>query len=393
LLRSAALAKERERLQAVPLPGEARNFFCELKLLGFGVISVRTPPLLKRLALAGLAGLAASFVAAQIETFVAGGRQFRTNGAARLREGADAASPTDIPPAGWWDIARRIYDEVSKDRVLAVAAGVTFYGLLALFPAVTAFVSLYGLIADPGTVADQLAAAEGLLPGGAIEVVRDQINRIATGDEMKLGFAFLISLGLSAWSANAGVKAIFDALNVAYGEDEKRGFIRLNLTSLIFTLAILVFAILAIGAIAAIPLVLDYVYLGAVAEWLLWLGRWPVLIAIMLLGLSALYRFGPSRDNAQWRWVSPGAVFASVTWLIGSALFSWYVASFEDYNKTYGTLGAVIALLMWMWLSATIILVGAELNSEAERQTFRDTTKGPPEPIGRRGADAADNKT
>ena len=276
--------------------------------------------------------------------------------------------------------------------MLAVAAGVTFYGLLALFPAVTAFVSLYGLIADPGTVADQLAAAEGLMPGGAIEVVRDQIGRITSEDGTKLGFAFLIGLALSAWSANAGVKAIFDALNVAYGEDEKRGFIQLNLISLAFTLAILVFAILAIGAIAAIPVVLDYIYLGAAAEWLIWLGRWPVLIGFMMLGLSALYRFGPSRDNAQWRWVSPGAVFAGVAWLIGSILFSWYVASFEDYNKTYGTLGAVIALLMWMWLSATIILVGAELNSEAERQTFRDTTEGPPEPIGLRGADAADNK-
>lgn len=368
-----------------------RNFFCRAKLLDFGAIGVRTPPLLKQLTFAALAGLAASFVLARVEAFL-GRQQLHKKGAGHSRDGEDAASPTQIPPTGWWDIIRRTYNEVNRDRVLAVAAGVTFYGLLALFPAVTAFVSLYGLVADPGTVVDQLSSAEGLMPGGAIEVVRDQITRIATGDETKLGFAFLISLGLSAWSANAGVKAIFDALNVAYGEDEKRSYIRLNLTSLGFTVGILVFAILAIGAIAAIPVVLDYVYLGAAAEWLLWLGRWPVLIAMMMLGLSALYRFGPSRDNAQWKWVSPGAVFASAAWLIGSVLFSWYVASFEDYNKTYGTLGAVIALLMWMWLSATIILVGAELNSEAERQTLRDTTKGPPEPIGLRGADAADNK-
>lgn len=378
----------RERLRP-----STRNFFGGLKLLDFGVVGVRAP-LLKQLTLAALAGLVASFIAARVEVFVADkNRRSSINDARLVREGANAASPTEIPPAGWWDIARRTYDEVSRDRVLAVAAGVTFYGLLALFPAVTAFVSLYGLIADPTTVADQLAVAEGLLPGGAIEVVRDQITRIATGDETKLGVAFLISFALSAWSANAGVKAIFDALNVAYGEDEKRGLIRLNLISLTFTLGILAFAILAIGAVAAIPVVLDLVYLGAAAEWLLWLGRWPVLIAIMMLGLSALYRFGPSRDDAQWRWVSPGALFASAAWLTGSLLFSWYVASFEDYNKTYGTLGAVIALLMWIWLSATIILVGAELNSEAERQTFRDTTEGPPEPIGFRGADAADNKT
>ncbi|WP_248312011.1 YihY/virulence factor BrkB family protein [Bosea sp. BK604] len=354
---------------------------------------MRTPGLLKELTLAAVIGLAASFIAANVETLTGRSRQRgRMNRGGIARPGASASLPTEIPAAGWRDIAWRTYAEVSRDRVLAVAAGVTFYGLLALFPAVTAFVSLYGLIADPGTVADQLAAAEGLLPGGAIEVVRDQISRIATGDETKLGFAFLLSLALSAWSANAGVKAIFDALNVAYGEDEKRSFVRLNLISLSFTVAILLFAILAIGAIAAIPVVLDYFYLGAATEWLLWLGRWPVLILVMMLGLSALYRFGPSRDNAQWTWVSPGALVAGIAWLLGSVLFSWYVASFEDYNKTYGTLGAVIALLMWMWLSATIILVGAELNSEAERQTFRDTTQGPPQPIGLRGADAADNK-
>lgn len=188
--------------------------------------------------------------------------------------------------------------------MLAVAAGVTFYGLLAIFPAITAFVSLYGLLADPGTVAEQLSAAEGMLPGGAIEVIRDQIVRISTGNETKLGFAFVLGLGISAWSANAGVKAVFDALNVAYGEEEKRSFIRLNLTSLVFTLGILVFAALAIGAVAAIPVVLDYLYLGDVAEWLIWLGRWPVLVAIMMIGLAALYRFGPSRDDAQWKWVS-----------------------------------------------------------------------------------------
>ncbi len=261
-----------------------------------------------------------------------------------------------------------------------------------MFPAVTAFVSLYGLVADPGTITEQLSVAEGVLPSGAIEILRDQIVRISTGNETKLGLAFVIGLVLSAWSANAGVKAVFDALNVAYGEDEKRSFIRLNLTSLIFTLGILVFAVIAIVAVAAIPVVLDYLYLGDAVEWLISLGRWPALIVLLMVGLAALYRFGPSRDEAQWKWVSPGAVFASIAWLLGSVLFSWYVASFEDYNKTYGALGAVIALLMWMWLSATIILVGAELNSEAERQTLRDTTKGPPRPIGLRGAEAADNK-
>lgn len=353
---------------------------------------MRIPVLLKHLTLALFAGLAASVLAAGALSLVTGSGRPRNREGGGSGEGSGAEAPTNIPPGGWRDILWRTYGEVDKDRVLAVAAGVTFYGLLAVFPAITAFVSLYGLVADASTIAEQLSAAEGVLPSGAIEVLRDQIIRISTGNQTRLGFAFVIGLALSAWSANAGVKAVFDALNVAYGESEKRSFLRLNITSLTFTLGILIFAVIAIVAVAAIPMALGYLYLGDAVEWLISLGRWPALIVLIIIGLAALYRFGPSRDDAQWKWVSPGAIFASISWLLASALFSWYVASFEDYNKTYGALGAVIALLMWMWLSATIILVGAEINSEAERQTMRDTTKGPPRPIGLRGADAADNK-
>ncbi len=241
-------------------------------------------------------------------------------------------------------------------------------------------------------MADQLALLDGFLPGGATDFLREQIGRITAGGNTKLSFALLISLAVAIWSANAGVKAIFDALNVAYGEDEKRGFIKLNLVSLAFTLGILVFVLGAFGAIAVIPIMFDFLYLGSAAEWLIAAGRWPMLVGVLLLGLAVLYRYGPSRDEAQWSWVSPGALLAAVGWLVASLLFSWYVANFEDYNKTYGTIGAVIGLLTWMWLSATIVLVGAELNSEAERQTDRDTTKGPPMPMGLRGADAADRK-
>lgn len=341
-----------------------------------------------QLGAAALLGLAASFTVGQLE------HRSRSHGEASDKSaGRSAAAPTDIPAKGWRDILLRTWGEVTRDRVLAVAAGVTFYGLLALFPAVSAIVSLYGLVADPGTVAEQLAVAEGILPAGALEVLRDQVGRIVSGSEAKLGLALLVSLALSAWSANAGMKAIFDALNVAYGEDEKRSFIRLNLTSLCFTVALIIVAIVALAAIAAIPVLIERFYLGAPLEWLLWLGRWPILLLLVMVGLAALYRFGPSRNKAQWKWVSPGAVLACLMWLAGSLLFSWYVSNFEDYNKTYGTLGAVIALLMWMWLSATIILMGAELNSETERQTLRDTTEGPPAPIGLRGADAADDKS
>lgn len=172
----------------------------------------------------------------------------------------------------------------------------------------------------------------------------------------------------------------------------KRGFLRLNAVSLAFTADILAFLLISLGAIAAIPIILDYVYLGSASEWLISVGRWPLLFIALVVGLGILYRFGPSRDDAQWKWVSPGALVAAVAWVIGSILFSWYVANFEDYNKAYGAVGAVIGLMTWIWLSATILLVGAELNAEAARQTDRDTTEGFPMPIGARGADAADRK-
>ncbi len=319
-------------------------------------------------------------------------RAYGARSETRSQAGELASRPTEIPPDGWWDIGRRTYSEVNRDRVPAVAAGVTFYSLLALFPALTAFVSLYGLVNDPAAIGRHLTMLDPFLPGGAREFLTEQVTRISLGTGATLGLAFFVSLAMSLWSANAGVKALFDALNVAYGEDEKRGFFKLNAVSLAFTVGIIVFLLIALGSIAAIPIVLDYVYLGSAAEWLITLGRWPLLLVVLIIGLGILYRFGPSRDEAQWKWVSPGALVAAFAWLFGSILFSWYVANFEDYNKTYGAIGAVIGLLTWMWLSATILLVGAELNAEAERQTDRDTTKGRPMPMGVRGADAADRK-
>lgn len=350
--------------------------------------------LITDLALSIIVGISAAWVASQIIPSRQSARdsEYEEKIKHRTQAGGSASEPHEIPARGWLDIARRTYHEVDRDRVRAVAAGVTFYGLLALFPALTAIVSLYGLVADPATISGQVNLMRNFLPAGAAEFLGDQIARISREGEGKLGLALIVSVALAIWSANAGVKAVFDALNVAYGEDEKRGFIKLNLMSLAFTTGILFFVLAAISAIAVIPVVLDYLYLGDAAEWLIWIGRWPVLIGALILGLSMLYRYGPSRDEAQWSWVSPGAVFASVSWLAGSLLLSWYVANFEDYNKTYGTIGAVVGLLTWMWLSATIVLIGAELNSESERQTDEDTTKGPAMPIGMRGADAADRK-
>jgi membrane protein len=279
---------------------------------------------------------------------------------------------------------------VNKDRILAVAAGVTFYALLAIFPAVGALVSIYGLFAEPGTIQEHLNALAGLLPGGALDVIGEQVKRITSKGGGALGFAFFSGLAISLWSANAGMKAMFDALNVAYDEDEKRGFIALNLQSLGFTLGALLFIVLAIVGVVAVPVVLNFVGLGKATEWIISLARWPALLAVVILGLAVLYRYGPSRDKAQWRWISPGSILAGVVWVVGSMLFSWYVSNFGNYNETYGSLGAAIGFMTWIWLSSTIVLVGAELNAETEHQTGRDSTEGPREPLGARGARMAD---
>jgi membrane protein len=312
---------------------------------------------------------------------------------ARAREvgrGRQAASPAQIPLAGWRDIAWRVYAEIQNDRLLAVAAGVVFYGLLALFPAITALVSSYALFAEAATVGQHLAFAAALMPSGAYGIVEEQITRIAQGSGGGLSTAFVLGLVLAIWSANAGMKAMIDALNVIYGETEERSFIRLNLLSLAITLGGLVLLLLAIGAVIVLPLVFAWIGLQGFGEWAIAMLRWPAIMVVIALGLAALYRFGPSRREAQWRWLSVGAVVATLLWLAGSALFSWYLSNFADYNATYGSLGAGIGLMMWLWLTSIAILVGAEINAEIEHQTARDTTVGRAKPLGARGAVMAD---
>ena len=304
--------------------------------------------------------------------------------------GRRASAPWQIPCAGWKDIFWRTYGQIGEDRLLAVAAGVVFYGLLALFPAVTAFVSLYGLFAKASTINEHLSLVSGLMPGGGVEIIQEQVNRIAAKGETKLGFAFAFGLALALWSANAGMKALIDALNVIYDEKEKRGFIKLNFVSLVLTAGGLLAILTAVGAIVVLPVVLSFVGLGGWTETLLRLLRWPVLVFVVILGLAMLYRFGPSRERPRWEWLSVGSVLAAVAWLASSALLSWYLANFANYDATYGSLGAAIGLMMWMWMSSIVILFGAELNSEIEHQTARDSTTGGERPLGQRGAAMAD---
>lgn len=310
--------------------------------------------------------------------------------AAQPGHGRRSRSPFAIPWAGWKDILWRTYTRIDDDRLLATAAGVVFFGLLAIFPAVTALVSFYGLFADPVTIGDNLRTLAVMLPEGTYQIIGDQVARVVSKGNAELGTTFLFGLLLAIWSANAGVKAIIDALNVAYEEREKRGFVRLNLVSLAFTIAGILALVLMVGAVVAFPLALDHLRLAPESKLIIAIARWPLLLMFLLAALALLYRLAPSRDAPRWQWLSVGAVVAALLWIAGSSLLSWYLSAFANYNATYGSLGAAIGLMMWMWMSAIVIMFGAELNSEIERQTLHDTTTGRPKPLGNREAVSAD---
>jgi membrane protein len=284
-----------------------------------------------------------------------------------------------------------VYEGVQNDRILLVAAGVTFYALLALFPATAALVSLYGLFADTSTINEHLRLISGFLLEGALTVIGDQVTRITSHGNATLAVTFVGTLLLSLWGANAGTKAIFDALNIIYKEQEKRSFLELTFKSLLFTIGGLVLVLVAIAGVVAVPVALKLFGIpkesGAA---LLAVLRWPLLYLVILFALACLYRYGPSRAHPRWRWVTWGSAIAGAIWIAGSLLLSWYVANFGTYNATYGSLGAVIGFMIWMWLSIIIILVGAEINAEIEHQTARDTTTGQGKPMGARGATMAD---
>ncbi|MEC5322290.1 YihY/virulence factor BrkB family protein [Aurantimonas sp. A3-2-R12] len=312
---------------------------------------------------------------------------------AELRDkgrGRHADRPGEIPVAGWKSILWRVYEEMGDDRVTLVAAGVTYYLLLAIVPGLAAFVSLYGLFADPATVSDHLAQLRAFIPGGGMDVLETQLKRLASKGDTTLGLSLVISFAVSLWSANAGVKSLFEAMNVAYDERESRSFFKLNAISLSFTLSLIVVSLLMIGLAVVLPVLLGYLGLGTGLEWLISGLSLLLMIVVFSLGLAALYRWGPDRANAKWRWITPGAILTLVVTTIVSLLFSWYAANFGSYDATYGSLGALIGFMTWIWLTMIILIVGGELNSEMEHQTARDTTTGAPQPLGQRGAAMAD---
>ncbi|WP_333779758.1 YihY/virulence factor BrkB family protein, partial [Falsiroseomonas oryzae] len=312
---------------------------------------------------------------------------------ARARErgrGREATAPGEIPARGWRDILWRVLWAIPDDRVLSTAGSVAFFALLSVFPALATVVSLYGLFADAASIRTHLALLDGLVPDGVLLLVGDELTRVARQRGDALGIAFATALLLSLWSANSGVAALFDALNVVYKERERRSLLRFYGTTFLFTLGGVLFVLTAVAAVVVLPVAFGLLGLATQAERLIALLRWPVLLLAIMLALSLVYRFGPSRRVAKWRWVTWGSAVAAVLWIVGSALFSWYVVSFDSYNRIYGSLGAGIGFVSWIWLSVVVVLVGAELNAEMEHQTATDTTEGRPKPLGARGAVVAD---
>jgi membrane protein len=306
------------------------------------------------------------------------------------KRGRRAAHPGQIPRLGWRDIGWRVLSQMSAHNLFVVAAGVAFYGLLSLFPALATMVSIYGLMFDAADVQQQLTTLAALLPLEAWDIIEDQLTRITGNPATTLSISAIVGLLLTLWSARAGVGALMIAMNIVYNEEEKRGLVEWFLLSLLLTIGAILYTVLALALIVALPALLGPLGLEAtIRGWVSWL-RWPLLAISTMVGLSIIYRYGPSRRAARWVWVSWGAVVATLFWLLGSLLFSVYIANFGNFNETYGSLGAVIVLMLWFYVSAFIVLVGAELDAETEHQTAVDSTIGPPRPMGERGAHVAD---
>jgi membrane protein len=304
--------------------------------------------------------------------------------------GRSAREPLDIPVEGWKDIAWRLYDCINEERLGLIAAGVTFYVILGLFPALTALVSIYGLLTDPRSIGEQMTNLYTVLPDEAITLIRGQLDQLTNAPPAKLGIGFLISVLAALWSVMNAVKALFDGLNVTYREREVRSMVKLNVMAFGFAMGAVMVAMFYMIAIAVVPLVLSFLGVGGVAEVLIKMVRWPVLMVMSAVAIALLNRYGPSREHARWSWVTPGSLFVMVAWVAMSAGFSFYLANFANYDKTYGALGTAIAMMMWVWLSTYILLVGSALNAEMEHQTAKDTTTKPAKPLGERGAVMAD---
>lgn len=304
--------------------------------------------------------------------------------------GRAAQCPREIPSRGWWDIAWRVKEQLAADNVSIVAGGLALFGLLSIFPSLAAAVAIYGLIASPEQIAVQAQAFGGLLPEAGMSILTKQLNELATRSSNTLSIGAIVSVLLALWSARRGMVALITAMNVAYNEHERRGFLRRTALALAFTICGVLGFIVVVALAIAVPVVVGLLPLGPVTQWVLLVVRWGLLWWVAVLALSALYRFAPHRSKARWRWLNVGSRVAATAWLAVSILFALYVRNFDSFGQTYGAIGSVVILLTWFYISAFVIILGAEINSELERQTVHDTTTGEEKPIGQRGAYSAD---
>lgn len=301
-----------------------------------------------------------------------------------------ARSPAGLTRVAWKEVIWRVKDEIARDRVMIVAGGVTFYAILSLFPMITAFVSVYGLFADTANVARLVSSLQGAIPQEALALISEQLERLVAIDSGALSVASLVALAIAFWSANGGMKGLIEAMNVAYDERDERGFIRSNLLSMALTIGAMLLVAGIIFVSAILPAVLSVVPGESVRDTLLLYARWPVMALVLVTALSVLYRFAPDRRDAKWRWITPGSLLAAVGLILASAAFALYTANFAAYNETYGSIGAVVAVMVWLWIASIVVIIGAELNAEMEHQTAQDTTIGKDRPMGERGAAMAD---
>ena len=308
----------------------------------------------------------------------------------REARGREAEKPSQIDRPGWRDILLRTKNEIADDHVSMIAAGVAYYAMLAIFPAVAVVISIWGLISDPQQVTRQINSISSVMPQQAASLIQTQAHQLASHAGGGVTFAAVGGILLALYSANNGTKSLIEGLNIIYDEQEKRGFIKLNLVALGLTMLLVLGMILAMALVILLPALVVKLGLGAVFNAVATYLRWPLLFIGVMLVLALLYRYAPSRAQPRWRWVSWGAASATLLWTIGSIGFSIYVRNFGNYNAIYGSLGAVIILLFWLWLSAFIVLLGAEMNAEMEHQTRLDTTTGEPQSRGERGAYDAD---
>ena len=309
---------------------------------------------------------------------------------ARELPGIHAEKPTEIPWKGWKQILKRAWAENKADNMPIIGGGVAFFGFLAIFPALIAMISLYGLVASPETVARQVEDISAQLPSDASALIGQQLKSIVDNSSSALTLSLVVAILAAIWSASGGVGNLMTAVNLAYDEVETRNFVKLKLTSLALTLGSIVFVLVSFALVAVVPAVFDALPLGIVGTILAQVVRWVLLLGVFAGSLAVLYRVAPDRDAPRFRWVSLGAVIVTVLWALISVGFSVYVDRFGSYDKTYGAIAGVIVLMLWLYLTCYLVLLGAEINAEAEHQTAEDTTEGPPQPMGARDAEMAD---